>query len=86
MVGGTKVEVGPANIKAAFATLGTAGGKIDIDGASGPLNFDLTLHEAPSDIDMWCVGKDGGGNPTFLSSGRFYDSGQATMVGTYSCP
>ena len=86
MVGGTKLEVGPANIKSAFAALGVTGGKIDIDGASGPLNFDLALHEAPSDIDIWCVGKDGGGNPAFLSSGRFYDSGQATMVVTYSCP
>ncbi|CAN5677291.1 hypothetical protein BH09MYX1_BH09MYX1_35690 [soil metagenome] len=86
MVGGTKLDVGASNIKTAFQALGVAGGKIDIEGASGPLNFDLALHEAPSDIDVWCVGKDGNGDPAFLSSGRFFDSAVGSMVGTYSCP
>jgi branched-chain amino acid transport system substrate-binding protein len=86
MIGGAKLEVGPSNIKAAFAALGAPGGKIDIEGASGPLNFDLAQHEAPSDIDVWCVGKDGANNPTFASSGRFFDSAAGAMVGTYSCP
>ncbi len=86
MVGGSKLEVGPTNIKAAFQALGVTGGKIDIEGASGPLNFDIVQHEAPSDIDIWCVGKDGASNPVFASSGRFFDSAAGAMVGTYSCP
>ncbi|HEY1954801.1 MAG TPA: ABC transporter substrate-binding protein [Polyangiaceae bacterium] len=85
MVGGQKLAVGAANIKTAFQVL-QSGNAIDIDGASGPLDFDLTQHEAKSDITVWCIGKDGNGNPTFLSSGRFYDAPSGTMKGSFSCP
>ena len=82
MVGGQKVAVGAGNIKTAFQVL-QSGNAIDIDGASGPLDFDLSQHEAKSDITVWCIGKDGNGNPTFLASGRFYDAPSGTMKGTY---
>ncbi len=86
MVGGTtNIDVGTAGIQAAFTTLGS-GAAININGASGPLDFDVNLHEAPSDIDVWCVTIDGQGNPAFKSSGRSYDSQTGSMVGTYSCP
>ena len=86
MVGGTtKIDVGPAGIQSAFSTLGS-GAAIDINGASGPLDFDVNMHEAPSDIDVWCVTIDGQGNPAFKSSGRSFDSQSGQMVGTYSCP
>jgi branched-chain amino acid transport system substrate-binding protein len=84
-VGGLKTEVGPGGIKTAIQTLGS-GSKIDIDGASGPLNFDLNLHEAVSDIDVWCVSKDGSQNPIFISSGQSYDASAGKIGGTFSCP
>ena len=85
LVGGLKTEVGPAGIKTAIQTLGS-GSKIDIDGASGPLAFDLNLHEAVSDIDIWCVGKDGQQNPVFISSGQSYDASAGKIGGLFSCP
>jgi hypothetical protein len=85
MVGGQATNVGAAGIKAAFQVL-QSGNAIDINGASGPLNFDLTKHEAISDITVWCISKDGSGNPIYAASGRFYDSSTQKMSGTFSCP
>jgi len=85
MIGGQKLAVGAANIKTAIQVL-ESGNAIDIDGASGPLDFDLNAHEAKSDITVWCISKDGSGNPIFASSGRYYDSPSGTMKGTFSCP
>jgi hypothetical protein len=85
MVGGVPINVGTANLQTALTTL-TGGKAIAIDGASGPLHFDLMAHEAPSDIDVWCVGLDGSNNPQFEDSGRSYDSASLQMVGTYQCP
>jgi branched-chain amino acid transport system substrate-binding protein len=85
MVGGQATDVGAAGIKAAFQVL-QSGNAIDINGASGPLNFDLNLHEAISDITVWCISKDGSGNPIFAASGRFYDSATQKMSGTFACP
>ncbi len=85
MVGGTKSPVGAANIQSAFQVL-ESGNAIDIDGASGPLDFDLAKHEALSDITVWCVSTDGSGNPVFTASGRYYDSPTQKMTGTFACP
>jgi ABC-type branched-subunit amino acid transport system substrate-binding protein len=85
MVGGQSVDVGAAHIKSAFQIL-QSGNAIDINGASGPLDFDLAKHEAPSDITVWCISKDGSGNPIFAPSGRFYDASKSQMSGTFACP
>ncbi len=85
MVGGQKSAVGAGNIKNAFQVL-QSGNAINIDGASGPLDFDLTKHEAPSDITVWCISTDGSGNPIFTASGRYYDAPTAVMKGSFSCP
>ncbi len=85
MVGGAKTDVGPAGIKDALQVL-QSGNAIDINGASGPLDFDLSAHEAVSDIDVWCISKDGTGSPVFASSGRFYDSSGQVMSGSFTCP
>ncbi len=85
MVGGTPINVGTGSMQSALTTL-TAGNAIAINGASGPLHFDLSAHEAPSDIDVWCVGLDGSQNPQFVDSTRSYDSASGQMVGTYKCP
>ena len=85
MIGGQATNVGAAGIKAAFQVL-QSGNAIDINGASGPLDFDLTKHEAISDITVWCISKDGTGNPIFAPSGRFYDATTQKMSGTFACP
>jgi len=85
MVGGMAINVGPTQMQTAITTL-EGGSAIDINGASGPLDFDLNLHEAPSDIDVWCVTLDGSNNPQFADSMRSYDAESGQMVGTYSCP
>jgi branched-chain amino acid transport system substrate-binding protein len=85
MVGGQATNVGAAGIKSAFQVL-QSGNAIDISGASGPLDFDLTKHEALSDITVWCISKDGSGNPIFAASGRFYDSTTQKMSGSFACP
>jgi ABC-type branched-subunit amino acid transport system substrate-binding protein len=85
IVGGQAAPVGAANIKSAFQTL-QGGSAVQIGGASGPLHFDLNLHEAKSDITVWCISKDGTGNPIFAASGRYYDAPTDQMKGTYSCP
>ncbi|MFO0676049.1 MAG: hypothetical protein U0169_05915 [Polyangiaceae bacterium] len=83
MIGGTKVDVGPNRIEDAVQIL-AAGGAIDFEGASGPLDFDVSKNEAPGDVDIWCVGKDGSGAPMFESSGRAYRAAANAIAGTYT--
>ena len=85
MIGGSKSPVGAGNIQSAFQVL-ESGNAIDIDGASGPLDFDLAKHEALSDITVWCISTDGSGNPVFAASGRYYDSPSQQMKGSFACP
>ncbi len=85
MVGGAATDVGTGSMQSAINAL-MGGAAININGASGPLDFDTKLHEAPSDIDVWCVVLDGQGNPQFTDSTRSYDATTAQMVGTYKCP
>ena len=84
-VGGQKSPVGASNIKTAFQVL-ESGNAIDLDGASGPLDFDLNAHEAKSDITVWCISKNGQGDPTFAASGRYFDAPTQSMKGLFSCP
>lgn len=77
-----KVTIGPQAITSTFPKL-TAGTPIDIEGTSGPLDFDAH-GEALSDIQIWCVPP--GTAPAVASpsiySGRYYDSAAAQMSGT----
>lgn len=72
-VGGTGVEAGPDGIAGAFQAL-KGGAAIDYDGASGPLDFNTKVGEAPGDIDTWCVVLNSGGDAAFLSTGLYYDA------------
>lgn len=83
MVGGVPIDVGSGQMQSAIGAL-MGGSAIDINGSSGPLDFDTKLHEAPSDIEVWCVVLDGKGNPQFQPSGRLYDSAKGQMTGAYS--
>ena len=55
VVEGTPIAARPSNIADACTSL-AGGGKIDYDGASGPLDFDLSTGEAPANavlFDIW---------------------------------
>jgi branched-chain amino acid transport system substrate-binding protein len=81
---GKVLDVGPANIAAAFQSL--AQGGIDFNGASGPLDFDLLTGEAPSDIQIWCLPKDAmtGAASSPVLSGFTYDARTGGLGGADS--
>lgn len=81
---GTQIDSGPNALNDAFTILNT-GNNIDFNGASGPLDFNLSTGEAPADIDIWCVVRDSGENPVFKSSGAYYDAAKGQIIGTRSC-
>ncbi|WP_394829050.1 ABC transporter substrate-binding protein [Pendulispora albinea] len=54
---------GPAAIHEAFRLL-TEGSSFNYEGASGPLDFDMTTGEPHSDIQLWCVREDNNGKIT----------------------
>jgi branched-chain amino acid transport system substrate-binding protein len=49
------LNVGNEDIGEAYGVLGQADGKINLEGASGKLDFDLVFGEATSDIQIWCM-------------------------------
>ena len=75
------VNVGKSGINGAFQRL-SAGQSIDFQGASGPLDFDLTTGEAQSDIQIWCMSTDITGHAEAgISSGIYYSASSASLVG-----
>ena len=83
LVTGATVDAGGTSMNTGLRAL-TDPGYFDFEGASGPLDFDLATGEAPSNIDVWCIKKDGTGRPLFLPSGRLYDAKTSKMTGLYS--
>ncbi|MEO7329182.1 MAG: ABC transporter substrate-binding protein [Minicystis sp.] len=85
-MGATKVQIGPGNgaINDTFTKL-TSGKLIDIEGTSGPLDFD-EFGEAPSDIQIWCMATAPApklvGDP--LNSGLHLDSKTNKLIGQTS--
>ncbi len=87
LVGGTeRVDVGPTSLTKGFTAL-LGGGKIDFNGASGPLDFDFATGEALSDINVWCIGIDPNTNAAVFkdSTGQTYDATGKKLNGTYTC-
>jgi ABC-type branched-subunit amino acid transport system substrate-binding protein len=82
---GVLIQAGYQDINKAFAAMPNNG--IDYNGASGPLNFDTTLGEAPADIQIWCV-RDSGGKPSYAPSSLFFSAQSGSLQGamTLSCP
>ncbi len=88
LVDGPKVDVGGANLSMGFQALfartdGGAAATFNFEGASGPLDFDLDRGEAPSNIEVWCIGTDQG-KPVFGASGRYYDASRAEIIGSFT--
>src|SRR5207244_4092186 len=83
---GPLINVGPDAVNEAFNHL-LNGENIDFNGASGPLDFDVTVGEAESDIQIWCIDADGSGVATgFKNSGQFYSASTKKLAGTINCP
>ncbi len=90
LVGGTKTcaPTAPMECVPGINTAGSlvkttaAGTVIDYTGPSGPLDFDITTGEAPSDIQIWCVSKITNGNDegTAGASGLLYSATSGTIV------
>ena len=75
---GPVVPVGPDGLSLHFST--AAREKcINFDGASGPLDFDNDVGEAPSDIAMWCLRK-GEDGATFDPALHSYYSIEANAI------
>jgi serine/threonine-protein kinase len=83
---GTPLQVGTSHIFDAFAAL-RRGEKLDLQGATGPLDFDLATGEARVDQDILCVGVDDHGVAAdSISSGLVFDSATQTLRGAIHCP
>jgi hypothetical protein len=77
------IAVDPGAIDTAFATI-RASRTVDLDGTSGPLDFDTATGTTPADIQVWCVDRSGPA-PRFVSSGLSYSASLGTLVGTLTC-
>lgn len=82
LVGGERLDVGPDGVGGAFRALGS-GGRLDLEGASSPLDFDAT-GESPADIEVWCVSPSVR-VPTFATTGLYFDAAANEMRGTFDC-
>jgi branched-chain amino acid transport system substrate-binding protein len=87
LVGGTeKIDVGPARLGAGVAAL-SGGGSVDLNGTSGPLDFDPSTGEARSDIAVWCLRVDP--NTTNIvygdATGQTYNATENKLNGTFNC-
>ena len=83
---GRLIDVGPSEIFDALNTL-KAGENIDLNGATGRLDFDLETGEAPVDFAVLCVR--GGTDPAAaesVESGLTYDATAGVLRGTMHCP
>lgn len=83
LLNGTATELGSEASKgSAFGVLAN-GGDLNIDGASGPLDFNPVNGDARSDIQVWCLSL--GATPPTQNTGLFLDAA-GNMAGTYKCP
>ncbi len=88
LTGGTqKIDVGATGLSRGMEAM-LKGEKIDFNGASGPLDFDVTTGEAPSDYGVWCVKVDPNDNKRVFeeATGQSYSATEGALTGTYSCP
>jgi branched-chain amino acid transport system substrate-binding protein len=83
---GVRVDVGPTGILSAFGTL-RSGGSVDLNGATGALDFDLTTGDAPVDFAVICPDVDASGKAIGgLESGVIFDAAAGRLTGPLRCP
>jgi branched-chain amino acid transport system substrate-binding protein len=79
---GKAIDVGPAGIFDAYSLL-RRGENIDLNGAFGSLDFDVTTGEVPFDYAIVCVS---GEPPRSVESGLVFRSADAQFQGAMHCP
>jgi serine/threonine protein kinase/ABC-type branched-subunit amino acid transport system substrate-binding protein len=83
---GRAVDVGPSGIFDALNSL-SSGAHIDLNGATGALDFDLDTGDAPVDLAILCVKANAGGDAEeTVESGLVYDATAGVFRGTMRCP
>lgn len=78
-----KVPVGAAFINTAFRIL-LDGRSLDFEGASGPLDYDLSTGEAVSDVQIWCVRREGDRAASIQPSSMHYDATAQAIAGDFA--
>jgi ABC-type branched-subunit amino acid transport system substrate-binding protein len=81
LVGGLPINVGGAGIDQALSIL-SSGGAIDVEGASGNLNFDTATGDVRPLVRIWCVNA----SLAFVITEQIYDDSSGTLSGVFSCP
>jgi branched-chain amino acid transport system substrate-binding protein len=83
---GAALDVGPANYLTAAQQV-AAGGTINLNGASGPLDFNVTTGESPSDDEVWCISIDPNTQMPYINqnAGQVYDHTTMMLTGTFNC-
>ncbi len=82
---GRPIEVGVAGIFDAFSAL-RRGESIDLDGATGHLDFNLATGDAPIDQAIVCIGLDDHGRAAeSVESGMIYGSRTRALEGSIRC-
>jgi hypothetical protein len=84
---GRLIEVGPTHVFDAL-TVVAAGGRIDLEGATSALDFDLATGEAPSDFALLCSNVDSDGRATGedVESGIVFRAKTQRIEGALRCP
>jgi branched-chain amino acid transport system substrate-binding protein len=81
LVDGEAMQLGSEDSKNKAFDVLAGGANININGASGPLDFNVATGDAPSDIQVWCVSS----TNTIANTGAFLDAA-GTIQGTFKCP
>lgn len=74
---GPLISAGPASLADAFSTLPQ--GTIDLDGITGPLDFQQSTPDVHTDLLFTCAGSD-------ASNGAFFRYASSTIEGQIACP
>jgi tRNA A-37 threonylcarbamoyl transferase component Bud32 len=83
---GKPIDVGPSAIFDAINEL-ASGRNIDLNGATGRLDFDVETGDAPVDLAVLCADVDAHGVATSVrESGLMYDATSRSLRGTLHCP
>ncbi len=83
---GPTIDVGPSGIFDVINRLST-GGRVDLNGATGPLDFDLATGDARVDLGVLCVDVDSRGAASGnRESGLVFDAMSGTLRGALKCP
>jgi branched-chain amino acid transport system substrate-binding protein len=83
---GPTIDVGPSGIFDAINKL-ASGGRVDLNGATGPLDFDPVTGDARVDLAVLCVDVDPRGVATDnRESGLVYDAASGSLRGAMHCP